>query len=37
MRAKKKELAVRFRKALSLEIISNSNSDSDNKELTNKG
>jgi hypothetical protein len=36
MRAKKRELAIKLKKALSLEIISNSNSDSDNKELTNK-
>jgi hypothetical protein len=37
MRAKKKELAAESREALSLEIISNSNSNSNNKELTNKG
>jgi hypothetical protein len=36
MRAKK-ELAAELEEPLSLEIISNSNSDGDNKELTNKG
>jgi hypothetical protein len=36
MRARK-ELAVELKEALSLETISNSNNNSDNKELTNKG
>jgi hypothetical protein len=36
MRARK-ELAAELEEALSLEIISNSNNNSNNKELTNKG
>jgi hypothetical protein len=36
MRARK-ELAAELEKPLSLEIISNSNNNGDNKELTNKG
>jgi hypothetical protein len=36
MRARKR-LAARLEEALSLEITNNSNNNSDNKELTNKG